>query len=423
MSEKAGDASARSIYRPPDPSAMDHQLPTSSDDMIELEHCIGFTGNFTETIIAHPVNNNEYVKAMGSVVSICDLSDPHRQEFLRAHDMEVSALAVSGGGGLIASSQLGTTYQPGYHAPVIVWDYDTRKDVYVLTGHTKRVRILEFSPDERFLAGTGDDCLLYIWDMTTGEVIFGKKFDEPVILFEWGNLELSKGGRRASYEVLLVSTGGGPQDDVQKCKLEYDPIRAQWSLLMDNVNMPSGGLARTYYSAMISADRQFMLCGTSVGDMLVFNMRNSVYRASVPVCSSGLVSLCVNNETGDVFCGGGDGTLKKLRGSDMRWELVSETMLDSRIVSLSVMANNLELLAGTDSGTQYRVLLEVSRQCHCQCVFCVGLELVGRTTITIFFFWGEKKADKKNLTLTIPSFRVLPYPKTLAGSLGHYNQY
>ena len=128
-------------------------------------------------------------------------------------------------------------------------------------------------------------------------------------------------------------------------------------LSMDNVNMPSGGLARTYYSAMISADKQFMLCGTSVGDMLVFNMNNSVYRASVPVCSSGLISLCVNEESGEVYCGGGDGTLKKLRGNDLRWELCGETMLDGKIVSLSIMANNVEMLAGTASGTQYRILL------------------------------------------------------------------
>jgi len=181
---------------------------------------------------------------MGSVVAICSVDDPHDQSFLRAHDMEISALALSPSGHLIASGQVGTTHQPGWHAPVIVWDYESRKDVYVLTGHTKRVRILEFSPDERFLAGTGDDCLLYIWDMTTGEVIFGKRFDEPVILFEWGRLEMK--GRRAAYEVLLVSTGGGPQDDVQHCTLEYDPIRAQWSLGMGHVNMPSGGLARTY---------------------------------------------------------------------------------------------------------------------------------------------------------------------------------
>ena len=59
-----------------------------------------------------------------------------------------------------------------------------------------------------------------------------------------------------------------------------------------------------------------------------------------------------------MFCGGGDGTLKKLQGRDMRWELHGETMLDSKIVSLSIMAGNTEMLAATAKGTQYRVLLD-----------------------------------------------------------------
>jgi len=257
---------------------------------------------------------------------------------------------------IAASGQVGTVHQPGYHAPVIVWDYHTKKDLFVLTGHTKEVLLLEFSPDERFLAGTGRDSLLYIWDMQTGEVVFGKKFDEPVILFEWAKIR--ENGRRASYEIILCSPGGGPQDDVKHCELAYDPVRAQWMLHMNNVNMPSGGLSRTYYSAMLSPDNEFMLCGTSVGDMLVFNLQNSVYRASMPVCSSGLVSIEVNDETGDVFCGGGDGSLKKLQGRDMRWELHGETVLDGKIVSLSIMAGNTEMLASTNKGTQYRVLLD-----------------------------------------------------------------
>ncbi|GMI03858.1 hypothetical protein TrVE_jg2531 [Triparma verrucosa] len=324
--------------------------------MLELEHVIGYTGHYWETLQAHPVDPTVYVKSMGSVVAICDTSDPHNQQFLRAHDMEISAMSISPSGNMIASGQVGTVHQPGYHAPVIVWDYATKKDLFVLTGHTKQVRLLEFSPDERFLAGTGDDCLLYIWDMQTGEVVFGKKFDEPVILFEWASIR--ENGRRASYEIILCSPGGGPQDDVRHCELAYDPVRAQWTLHAQNVNMPSGGLSRTYFSAMLSPDNEYMLCGTSVGDMLVFNLKNSVYRASVPVCSSGLVSIEVNAETGDVFCGGGDGTLKKLQGRDMRWELHGETMLDSKIVSLSIMAGNTEMLAATAKGTQYRVLLD-----------------------------------------------------------------
>jgi hypothetical protein len=186
--------------------------------------------------------------------------------------------------------------------------------------------------------------------MTTGEVVFGSKYDKPVVLFEWASIRQKS--RRAEYEIIMSSPGGGPQDDVRHCELGYDPVRAQWMLHEKAVNMPSGGLSRTYYSAMLSGDNEFMLCGTSVGDMLVFNLVNSVYRASIPVCSNGVISLAVNPDNGDVFAGGGDGTLKKLTGRDMRWELHGETRLDGMIVSLSIMAGNTEMLAATDRGTQ-----------------------------------------------------------------------
>jgi hypothetical protein len=42
----------------------------------------------------------------------------------------------------------------------------------------------------------------------------------------------------------------------------------------------------------------------------------------------------------------------------MRWELHGETVLDGRVVSLSIMAGNTEMLAATIKGTQYRVLLD-----------------------------------------------------------------
>lgn len=52
--------------------------------------------------------------------------DPHKQEFLRGHDAEVSALDVSLNGKLLASGQLGSPNRKGAVAPVVVWDFDHR---------------------------------------------------------------------------------------------------------------------------------------------------------------------------------------------------------------------------------------------------------------------------------------------------------
>lgn len=38
-----------------------------------------------------------------------------------------------------------------------------------------------------------------------------------------------------------------------------------------------------------------------------------VFRASVPVCAGGLLSICTDPSTGSVYCGAGDGALRKVR--------------------------------------------------------------------------------------------------------------
>ena len=73
---------------------VDVNAPPVMDDgaegeVLELEHMIGFTGKNLDTIIAHPRLSEVYVKSVGSAVVVGDLNDPHNQEFLRGHNMEV----------------------------------------------------------------------------------------------------------------------------------------------------------------------------------------------------------------------------------------------------------------------------------------------------------------------------------------------
>lgn len=102
---------------------------------------------------------------MGAFVVINDISDPHKQEFLRGHDEEICCLSVSPSGQLLASGQQPTTKRKGSESPIVVWDLEARRELYQLLGHVGGVSLVDFSPDERFLATTAQDCKLYIWDM------------------------------------------------------------------------------------------------------------------------------------------------------------------------------------------------------------------------------------------------------------------
>ena len=81
-------------------------------------------------------------------------------------------------------------------------------------------------------------------------------------------------------------------------------------------------------------DADELLAGSSVGDLIVFKLPSKVYRASVPVCSGGLRALVASKTAFEVFCGGGDGSVKKLNGDDMRWTLTGEATVDGAASSV-----------------------------------------------------------------------------------------
>lgn len=71
--------------------------------MLEMAHSIGYNGAYPNTVRFHPVQKDTLVYNIGGLLVIEDLHDKHKQEFLRGHDMELSAIAVSATGNMIAS--------------------------------------------------------------------------------------------------------------------------------------------------------------------------------------------------------------------------------------------------------------------------------------------------------------------------------
>lgn len=77
--------------------------PISKDlSILELEHAIGYSGRIIQSAYLHP-NGKDFVYIAGGCIVICDLEDPHQQSFLRAHDNQITCLALSNSGKLLAS--------------------------------------------------------------------------------------------------------------------------------------------------------------------------------------------------------------------------------------------------------------------------------------------------------------------------------
>lgn len=348
------------------------------DGPLDLEHVIGYTGNSPRTFLALPGGSGKFFKAMGSIAVIGDLIDPHKQRLLRAHDEPISALATSRDGSLLASGQLGSTRVPGYAALVVIWNTMTQTAAFRLRGLTRRVVILEFSDDMRFLAAAGEDCVLYIWDTASGEVVFGKRYIKQLSLFQWvGTRDC---GRRRVYRLATAMCGIA---EVYHGELSFNATRQQWQLVTVPVVMPAAGMARNYkcstlaiYAAEAPEEEpaKYLLAGTMEGDLLVLRLAGSrgearldttcpggAYRASVPVCSGGMLAVALapvkhDSDRPAVFAGGGDGIVRKIIGYDMRWKLHSQAQLDGPIIALSCVDGGAELLVGTSNGQTYRLL-------------------------------------------------------------------
>lgn len=78
------------------------QTEVTKGNQVELDHSIGYSGAVVGSVQLHP-SLKEYVLIVGSSIVVRDISDPHNQHFLTAHDDQITCLAVSNQGNLIAS--------------------------------------------------------------------------------------------------------------------------------------------------------------------------------------------------------------------------------------------------------------------------------------------------------------------------------
>lgn len=322
--------------------------------MMELEHIVGYNGQYLDTLHASPDPSkpSTYYMPVGANVIIGNLDDPHDQQLLRGHDETISAMVVSNRGTLLASGQVGSTKSKGNEAPVLVWDLENGgQELYQLLGHTHGILRLAFSPDERYLIATGLDSLMYIWDMQTGEVVTGQKSPQPITLVAWGAVH-GAGGRRPTYQ---ISTAYSTQ--VMVNNFGYDPRSMQYQLDAQPCTMPTTGMVREYNGARMTHNGEFLVAGCSSGEFAVFNTAVRVFRASVPVGSNGVLCLALDPE-GNLYLGCGDGMIKKMAGRDDRWELLAEVKVSGRVASLSVSSDGTELLVGTSMGRVYKALCE-----------------------------------------------------------------
>ena len=91
-----------------------------------------------DSVHLHP-SLKEFILVASSSIVTRDIQDPHNQNFLTAHDDQITCLAISNSGHLLASGQRGE------NADVVIWDFQQKKAIYRLSEHDYEVTLLSFS--------------------------------------------------------------------------------------------------------------------------------------------------------------------------------------------------------------------------------------------------------------------------------------
>lgn len=378
-----GSLSGRSTQQlfssaPPPQQQQQQQQPVASsvegsEVEIEPEHVIGYSSRTQHTVLFHPMDANRILYPMGPLLVNASLTDSHDQLFLRGHDGDVVVVAASAQR-FLASGQAECSTAKGRNSQIIVWDLlppvaaaqqqpSAPRIVFSLQGHTLGISAMAWSPDERFLASTGRDGKLCVWDMETGQCAGGLKIAEPASFLRF--VPVQSGSRSRP----VYAFAAGFPNQVRVFTWSFDVKSMQFSLSSSPCAVPGAGVGagflRNYLCGGVDASSGFILAGTHVGELAVYSIQNLVYRTCVPVVSNGLTALCcsqtLHHGLNIVFVAGGDGSVKKLRGADQRWEVLAEARLGARVVSLCLGAVNgegieLELLAGCADGCVYRLL-------------------------------------------------------------------
>jgi WD40 repeat protein len=147
---------------------------TGEPELILIEAADGCT---MEGLAFHPdgkrvlVGGIDYLSTGERSGAVC-LWDIASKEKQLVFDVGVYAVAVDATGRFAAGA--------GIDENVYLWDLTTEELVFELAGHQEKIHCVAFSPDGSYLASGGDDATVRVWDVLSGRLLVAREFDAPV---------------------------------------------------------------------------------------------------------------------------------------------------------------------------------------------------------------------------------------------------
>uniref|UniRef100_A0A673CZF3 Cilia- and flagella-associated protein 52 n=1 Tax=Sphaeramia orbicularis TaxID=375764 RepID=A0A673CZF3_9TELE len=313
---------------------------TWSAPQLELEAVIGFNGYVFSGLSVHP-DKTHLIYPLGCTVILKSIKDG-KQEFLHGHTNNISCIAVSKSGKYIASGQV--NYM-GFKAEIIIWDYTQRSIYAQLVLHTAKVEALSFSPKENYLVSLGgqDDGSIAVWNIEAKQAICGS----PASPHSAGHCLTVQYSN--TNDNIFVSAGSGTlrvwELDLPNRKIQ--PLECQTSKLK-----------RIVRCIEIPEDDQFILCGTTSGDIMKVNLKTGLLSNYGPVktkYSLGVTALKIL-KSGNILVGSGSGCFSLCSGTNFK--TIKQVNLEKGVTSIAIRGEGQQFFVGTEAAQMYRFRYE-----------------------------------------------------------------
>ncbi len=344
-----------------------------NNNKFELAHVIGLNINVDKCIQAHPTMPDSLIYSVGGIVVIEDLNDRNNQVYFRHGRNQIGSFKISNNGRFLAVGFISDNLEKSIPTSVILWDFETKQVIYELSGIIKGVNRLEFSQDDQYLAASGMDNSIYIWQIETGYKCFHKTFEYAINLIQWTYIFMTENNNQLNSNNISENERNKIKSNTEYyltianvnviyyVKFYYDFNSMQYYANFNKFNLPSTGYNRIYSSALVDLQNRTLYMGTSGGEISSFNLDNLQFKLSFNVINNGVTSMIFcqeNQENKSIIIAGGDGRIKKLIFHEGKQILTHEIQLSSRVLSLTQGTDLREFYAATKNGEVYRILTD-----------------------------------------------------------------
>lgn len=311
----------------------------------EMAHMLGLNSKIRNSVQCHPSLPDTLIYTVGGTIVIEDMNDKNNQVFFKHGNYQISCFKVSNTGAYLAVGFSQPPLDKNFPTSVLLWDFVNKTVITEFKGIFKQVNHLSFSQDDKFLAATGLDCSLFIWDINTRFKSISSFFEFPLELIYWSSWDNSI--KYPSYELLIADC-----NKIHKVKFFHELKSMQYASKFELFPTQP----RSYTSVQTCEVLNNYYMGNKLGEINIFRTSNNLFKASFKVVNNGVnYILLVDPET--MLVGGGDGKVVKILNKDGEHFLVKEAQLVGSVSSMSLSCDKREVIVSTSAGCIYRLMI------------------------------------------------------------------